>query len=68
VALLRQMVASDGDKDVEVNTVDQYQGRDKDIIIFSCTRTENVESPSNKSLRAKNKVCLNFLQIFIFVP
>ncbi len=24
--------------EVEINTVDQYQGRDKDIIIFSCTR------------------------------
>lgn len=24
---------------VEVNTVDQYQGRDKDIIIYSCSRT-----------------------------
>jgi hypothetical protein len=62
------MVASDSDKDVEVNTVDQYQGRDKEVIIFSCTRTENVESPSNKSLPAKNKVYPNFLHIFIFVP
>lgn len=24
---------------IEVNTVDQYQGRDKEIIIYSCTRT-----------------------------
>lgn len=23
----------------EVNTVDQYQGRDKDIVIFSCTKS-----------------------------
>ncbi|TMW49678.1 hypothetical protein DOY81_005247 [Sarcophaga bullata] len=32
---------------VEVNTVDQYQGRDKDIIIYSCCRTGPT---SNESL------------------
>ncbi|XP_015433477.1 PREDICTED: DNA replication ATP-dependent helicase/nuclease DNA2 [Dufourea novaeangliae] len=26
-------------KDIEVNTVDQYQGRDKDIIIYSCAKS-----------------------------
>ena len=25
--------------EAEVNTVDQYQGRDKDVILYSCTRT-----------------------------
>ncbi|XP_065365424.1 DNA replication ATP-dependent helicase/nuclease DNA2 [Calliphora vicina] len=29
---------------VEVNTVDQYQGRDKDIIIYSCSRTGSSSS------------------------
>lgn len=24
--------------DIEVNTVDQYQGRDKEVIIYSCTK------------------------------
>lgn len=28
---------------VEVNTVDQYQGRDKKIIIYSCTQSESAE-------------------------
>ncbi|XP_055914312.1 DNA replication ATP-dependent helicase/nuclease DNA2 [Eupeodes corollae] len=28
-----------GFSNVEVNTVDQYQGRDKDVIFYSCTRT-----------------------------
>ncbi|XP_055844725.1 DNA replication ATP-dependent helicase/nuclease DNA2 [Episyrphus balteatus] len=28
-----------GFANVEVNTVDQYQGRDKDVILYSCTRT-----------------------------
>lgn len=27
--------------DIEVNTVDQYQGRDKEIIIYSCTKCDN---------------------------
>lgn len=53
VALLRKLVAGSTDKDVEVNTVDQYQGRDKDIIIFSCTKTDHAPK---KSLPAKNKV------------
>jgi superfamily I DNA and/or RNA helicase len=24
--------------EIEVNTVDQYQGRDKEVIIYSCTK------------------------------
>jgi len=62
VALLQKIATSDIDKDVEVNTVDQYQGRDKDVIIFSCTKTENTTTASTKSLTAKNKVYLKFLQ------
>ncbi|KXJ71308.1 hypothetical protein RP20_CCG020869 [Aedes albopictus] len=27
--------------DIEINTVDQYQGKDKDIIIYSCTKSTN---------------------------
>jgi DNA replication ATP-dependent helicase Dna2 len=61
VALLQKMVASNIDKDVEVNTVDQYQGRDKDIIIFSCAKTENITSASKKLLPAENKVYPKFL-------
>lgn len=26
------------DSSIEVNTVDQYQGRDKEVIIYSCTK------------------------------
>lgn len=27
--------------DIEINTVDQYQGKDKDIIFYSCTKSNN---------------------------
>jgi DNA replication ATP-dependent helicase Dna2 len=61
VALLRKMIASSTGKDVEVNTVDQYQGRDKDIIIFSCTKTDYAPK---KSLPTSNKVYLNILEMY----
>ncbi|XP_047538035.1 DNA replication ATP-dependent helicase/nuclease DNA2 [Vanessa atalanta] len=35
VALLRRCLKS---QDVEVSTVDQFQGKDKDVIIYSCTK------------------------------
>jgi len=35
INLLRKVI----DKEVEVNTVDQYQGRDKDVILYSCTKS-----------------------------
>lgn len=40
VLLLRRQL-SDLHTDVEINTVDQFQGRDKDIIIFSSSRWSN---------------------------
>ena len=36
VSLLKQTL-----NQVEANTVDQFQGKDKDVIIFSCTRSKN---------------------------
>ncbi|KAJ9598826.1 hypothetical protein L9F63_026640, partial [Diploptera punctata] len=59
VALLRKVVSADA---VEVNTVDQYQGRDKDVIIFSCTKsvrndyTENNKSDENEILGDKRRL------------
>ena len=38
VALLRKKISKLAPTDI--STVDQFQGRDKDIIIFSCTRTK----------------------------
>lgn len=36
---------------LEVNTVDQYQGRDKDVIIYSCTRTGSAAMEKGDSVR-----------------
>lgn len=33
---------------IEVNTVDQFQGRDKDIIIYSCTKSCSSQSSSKE--------------------
>lgn len=37
--------------DVEVNTVDQFQGRDKNIVIYSCSKSRDtsVERKINKA-------------------
>ncbi|XP_012541123.1 DNA replication ATP-dependent helicase/nuclease DNA2 [Monomorium pharaonis] len=39
INLLRKKI----DKEVEVNTVDQYQGRDKDIILYSCVKSGDMK-------------------------
>lgn len=35
VNLLKKIVT----QDIEINTVDQYQGRDKEIVIYSCAKS-----------------------------
>jgi superfamily I DNA and/or RNA helicase len=45
IAQKRRLMASI--KDVEVNTVDAFQGREKDVIIFSVAATSNLRFPSN---------------------
>ncbi|XP_011308932.1 DNA replication ATP-dependent helicase/nuclease DNA2 [Fopius arisanus] len=45
INLLRTVIQ----EDVEINTVDQYQGRDKSVIVFSCTKSHG------KALEFKGK-------------
>lgn len=41
---------------LEVNTVDQYQGRDKEIIFYSCTRTtDNYDNNSSEQQERKKE-------------
>lgn len=41
--LLLRNAQKDADFCVEVNTVDQYQGRDKNIILYSCTQSDKTK-------------------------
>lgn len=53
-------------KDVEVNTVDQYQGRDKEVIIYSCTKNSDVKV--NKLFIFHNIFlnCVYYLRILVY--
>ncbi|XP_054168216.1 DNA replication ATP-dependent helicase/nuclease DNA2-like [Oppia nitens] len=47
VGFLRDTITLDG---LEVNTVDQFQGRDKDVIIYSCVKSNTNESVGNNEI------------------
>ena len=40
VRLLRTLISHN----IEVNTVDQYQGRDKSVIIYSCSKSMSTDT------------------------
>lgn len=49
VSLLTQAIKSDPKlSDIEVNTVDQFQGRDKEVIVYSCTRSDGASHNQSK--------------------
>lgn len=54
VALLRQSVSDLGTEAPEVNTVDQFQGKDKSVIIYSCTRSDRNEGREVKEAEIIN--------------
>lgn len=43
----------DEHKGIEVNTVDQYQGRDKSVIIYSCTKCDNPDTKTENIAKDK---------------
>lgn len=54
--LLLRNAQKDADFCVEVNTVDQYQGRDKDIILYSCTQSDKTKVKEACILGDKNRM------------
>jgi len=46
VKLLREGLRCSGHSDVEVNTVDQYQGRDKSVVIISFVKLAKSTLPT----------------------
>lgn len=52
VHLLRKVVPSD----IEVNTVDQYQGRDKSVIIYSCSKSISKDTKIQVTFYALNRL------------
>lgn len=59
VSQVKEISSSLNRKAVEVSTVDRFQGRDKDVVIYSCTKSvENVASSR------KTEVCGDISKIF----
>lgn len=56
--LMKRFYESQGEKchvkelNIEINTVDQYQGKDKDVILYSCTKSNNPDLPANENSTA----------------
>ncbi len=47
---------------MEVNTVDQFQGRDKDVILYSCTRSRREDEETAGTSKRKNGDILSDLR------
>ena len=60
VWLLRQQLRQHNMTDVEVNTIDQYQGRDKDLIIMSFVKSQIFQSDHKVSYVERVKSYLSF--------
>ncbi|KAK6643090.1 hypothetical protein RUM43_004593 [Polyplax serrata] len=48
VTLLKESLQVGFLSDIELNTVDQYQGRDKDVILFSCGKENQVNAEASE--------------------
>jgi len=62
-------VINDELSNVEINTVDQYQGRDKDVVLYSCTRSESNESedPSRMENLGSNTILHDLRRLTVAV-
>ena len=63
VSLVRDQLRSEGHLEVEVNTVDQYQGRDKSVIIMSFVRNNK---PSQLSVSRFHILLFIFILLSLY--
>lgn len=54
-------------RDIEVNTVDQYQGRDKEIIIYSCTKCDNPALVNQPPIVRENEILEDFRRLTVAI-
>lgn len=64
VSQVKEISSTLNRKAVEVSTVDRFQGRDKDVVIYSCTKSvENVGSSRKTEVCGYlKKICQYFLK------
>lgn len=69
VELLKKCMQSEGTfaRDIEVNTVDQYQGRDKEIIIYSCTKSDNPAVVNESPIVRDNEILEDFRRLTVAI-
>ncbi len=53
--------------EVEVNTVDQYQGRDKSIIIYSCTKCDNPDIRTTDVITKDREILQDFRRLTVAI-
>lgn len=62
IALLKKKLRGSNLNNVELNTVDQYQGRDKEMIFFSCGKENRWNGSSSSSSEISKSELLNDLK------
>ncbi|XP_065558238.1 DNA replication ATP-dependent helicase/nuclease DNA2-like [Artemia franciscana] len=56
VKYVRRFLASKQLSLIEVNTVDQYQGRDKEVILYSCCKTSPIDESESQILQDERRL------------
>lgn len=64
---LRKIGCSQVSSDVEINTVDAYQGREKDIIVINCVRSNDAGSLGFLADERRVNVAITRAKHFLFV-
>ncbi|XP_063701105.1 DNA replication ATP-dependent helicase/nuclease DNA2 isoform X2 [Culicoides brevitarsis] len=54
-------------KNLEINTVDQYQGRDKEFIIYSCTKTKRNVQDNIQTNKLSNEILDDYRRLNVAI-